>query len=64
MVRRIEKKESHKIILNFPLVFFFLGWRIKREVNLKTDSAIWLLGRCYHNKLNGILCFQFLFSDP
>lgn len=28
------------------------GWRIKREVSLKTDSAIWLLGQCYHNKLN------------
>ncbi|XP_035211627.1 cysteine protease ATG4C-like [Stegodyphus dumicola] len=28
------------------------GWRVKREVNLKTDSAIWLLGKCYHNKLN------------
>ncbi len=33
---------------------FSLGWRMKREVNLKTDSAVWLLGRCYHNKLNGI----------
>ncbi|XP_071043438.1 cysteine protease ATG4D [Parasteatoda tepidariorum] len=28
------------------------GWRVKREVNLKTDSAAWLLGRCYHNKLS------------
>ncbi|GFT40719.1 cysteine protease ATG4D [Nephila pilipes] len=27
------------------------GWRVKREVNLKLDSATWLLGRCYHNKL-------------
>ncbi|GFY76838.1 cysteine protease ATG4D [Trichonephila inaurata madagascariensis] len=26
------------------------GWRVKREVNLKLDSATWLLGRCYHNK--------------
>ncbi|XP_054722020.1 cysteine protease ATG4D-like [Uloborus diversus] len=28
------------------------GLRIKREVNLKVDSAIWLLGQCYHNRLN------------
>ncbi|KAF8791261.1 Cysteine protease ATG4B like protein [Argiope bruennichi] len=27
------------------------GWRVKREVNLKLDSATWLLGQCYHNKL-------------
>lgn len=35
------------------------GWHMKREVTLKADSAIWLLGKCYHNKVHdGVLFSQ------